>query len=276
MALAVATLLSALAAGLAVVAVTWFADRIGGSAGGLLATAPVTTTAAFLYLTAEQGPDVITSRILLGGASLFFAIAPMPAYFYIQKWLSRPPLVLRIGLGITVYLGLFTAGVLVADAWVPRDLARLWFPATFLLVLLFYQTFMCVPIDPKYLRGKKGPLTWWEGVLRFGAGAAVIFLVDWLGTVNPTLGAAWAVFPGVFVVTLIVLGLGHGAAFSARAAQAASLGGAPLALFLVTYWFLLPVSPAAWWSWAAMAFAWGAYFGALVPLYRMRKASVGY
>ncbi len=276
MAIEAATLLSALASGLAVVVVTWFADRIGGSAGGLLATAPVTTTAAFLFLTASEGSSIIADRILLGGASLFWAIAPMPAYFYLQKWLSRPPLWLRIGLGLIVYLAVFTVGVLVADALVPSHLARLWFPATFLLVLLFYKTFMRVRIDPKYLRGEKGPLTAGEVVMRFVAGAAVIFIVNWIGGINPTLGAAWAVFPGVFVVTLVVLGLGHGAAFSARAAQAASLGGAPLGLFLLTYWFLLPIHEGALWAWTSMAFAWGAYFGALVPLYRMRKASVGY
>ena len=44
------TLLSAAASGLAVLAITWLADRLGGTLGGLLATAPVTTTAAMVYL----------------------------------------------------------------------------------------------------------------------------------------------------------------------------------------------------------------------------------
>ena len=267
--------ISAIAAGFAVLGVTWFADKIGGSAGGLLATAPVTTTAAFLYL-GIQDVGALETQILQGGASLFAAIAPMPVYFYLLKWTPRLPVWLRISIGVLAYLALFTALTWFGFVITPNSLKRLWFVAVVLLVQLFWFTFMRISIDPVHLRGKKPPLRWPEAILRVGAGMVVILLVDTVARLQPALAGPWAVFPGVFVVTLIVLGLGHGAAFSARAAQAASLGGVPLALFLLTYWFLLPVVDAAWWTWFAVIPAWGAYFGALVPLYKVRRQAYDY
>ncbi len=269
-------LIGAAISGVAVVAMTWFADRIGGSAGGLLATAPVTTTAAFLFLAFAEGPGALHERILVGGSSLFAAIAPMPVYFYAAKWTRQLALPARIGIAILAYVACFTGLTWTLPMATPPGWERLWFVAVCLLVLLFWYTFMRVRIDPEQLRGPKPPLTKREVAARFLSGVAVILLVRWVGALEPSLAAAWAVFPGVFLVTLAVLGLGHGAAFSARAAQAASLGGVPLALFLITYWFLLPIGDSFAWAIVAMLPAWGAYFGALVPLYRVRKQAYAY
>ncbi len=270
--LTVPVLLSAVASGVAVVLVTWIADRAGGTIGGLLATAPVTTAAAILYLSSELGNEAVGSDLLQGGKSLFAAIAAMPLYFYVQKWTREPiPLWVRIVGGILVYIGAFTGLTLLADRLTPAGWAPMWLGFTLLLVLLATLTYMRDEIPPRLLRGPKPPLTWLEAVFRFLAGAFIILLVTWLRDTDPLLTTAWAVFPGTFIVSLGVLGFGHGAAFSARVAQGGALGGPPIMAYLIVLWALLPLAASAGWSWLVQVPAWAAYFVVLYPLWRWQQ-----
>jgi hypothetical protein len=265
-------LLSAAASGLAVVLVTWIADRAGGTIGGLLATAPVTTAAAILYLTSELGNEAIGVELLHGGKSLFAAIAAMPLYFYLQKFTTRPvPLWVRIIGGMLIYVGTFTGLTLLADKVTPTGWEAMWIPLTLLLVFVATRTYMRDRIPSRLLRGAKPPLTFLEAGFRFLAGALIIVLVTWLRDTDPLLTTAWAVFPGTFIVSLGVLGFGHGAAFSARVAQGGALGGPPIIAYILVLWGLLPLLDATWWAWAVQLPAWGAYFVVLYPLWKWQN-----
>ncbi|MGB0652263.1 MAG: hypothetical protein ACPGQL_03595 [Thermoplasmatota archaeon] len=269
-------LLSAALSGLAVVALTLIADRLGGTIGGLLATAPVTTTAGFLFLAGDLGNAELGARIPAGSAALFAAVLAMPAYFYAVKWTKSNSVALRIPFGLIVYVGLFTIVTLLLSRWTPERLQLVWLPATVLLVGLYWATFMQVRIEPRLLRGPKPPLTFVEGLLRFAAGVAIILLIAWVRSINDTMSTAWAVFPGTFLVTLAVMGFGNGAAFSGRAAQAGALGGIPLAFFLFFVQLAAPWMAGLWWTACVLAAAWGLYFVVLVPLFRLRKATLHY
>lgn len=265
-------ILSAVASGLAVVLVTWIADRAGGTLGGLLSTAPVTTAAAILYLGGELGNDAVGSDLLQGGKSLFAAIAAMPLYFYFQKWTREPiPLWVRIVGGILLYVGAFTGLTLLADRITPEGWAPVWLGLSLMLVVVAVFTFMRDEIPPRLLRGPKPPMTWMEAMFRFFAGAFIILLVTWLRDADPLLTTAWAVFPGTFIVSLGVLGFGHGAAFSARVAQGGALGGPPIMAYLLVLWVLLPIMPTTGWAWLVQLPAWGAYFLVLYPLWRWQQ-----
>ncbi len=254
------------------VIVTWLADRLGGTIGGLLATAPVTTAAAILYLAGELGNDVVGTDLMQGGKSLFAAIAGMPVYFYFQKYTKAPiPLWVRIIAGILLYIGVFTGITLAADRITPPGWHWLWMLLTLALVGLAVQTYMQDQIPPDLLRGARPPLTWLEVFFRFLAGFAIIMLVTWLRNTDPLLTTAWAVFPGTFIVSLGVLGFGHGAAFSARVAQGGALGAPPIIAYLVTLRFLLPLMDATWWAWVVQIPAWLAYFIVLYPLWRHQQ-----
>lgn len=264
-----AVLLSAAASGVAVVVVTWIADKAGGTIGGLLATAPITTAAAILYLGGELGNVAVGEGLLHGGKSLFAAIAAMPLYFYVQKFASDPvPLWVRIIAGILLYVGAFTGLTLLADRITPTGWEAVWLPVTLLLVFVATRTYMRDTIPPRLLRGPRPPLTVLEAFFRFLAGAVIILLVTWLRDADPLLTTAWAVFPGTFIVSLGVLGFGHGAAFSARVAQGGALGGPPIIAYLVVLWALLPLMDATWWAWVVQVPAWTAYFLVLFPLYK--------
>lgn len=267
-----AVIWSAVASGLAVLAVTWVADKIGGTLGGLLATAPVTTAAALIYLSGQLGNEAVGTGVLQGGKSLFAAIAAMPAYFYVQKYMRDPlPLPARIIMGLLLYVLVFTAGTLLADTITPAGIGWIWIPATLVLVAVFTQTFFHAHVPPKLLRGQRPPIGWGEAALRVAAGAGVILLVTYLRDTDPLLTTAWAVFPGTFLVTLAVLGFRNGAAFSARAAQGGALGGPPLVAYLLVLWLLLPLMEPTWWTWLVQAPAWGAYFLVLWPLWKWQQ-----
>lgn len=268
-----AVLLAAVASGMAVVAVTWAADRLGGTLGGLLATAPVTTAAALVYLSGQLGNEAVGAGLLHGGKSLFAAIAAMPVYFYLQKWTREPvPLWVRIFGGILLYVAAFSLGTLALDRWTTDGWEWIWIPATLALVVAFSISFMRVEIPARLLRGPKPPLSWTEAAFRFLAGALVILLVTWLRDTDPLLSTAWAVFPGTFIVSLGVLGLGHGAAFSARAAQGGALGGPPIIAYLLVIWLLLPLHDGMGWAWLVQLPAWSAYFLVLWPLWRWQQS----
>lgn len=258
--------------GLAVLAITFLADRLGGTLGGLLATAPITTSAAIIYLAWQRGPVVVGNDMLSGSASIFAVVAAMPCYFYVQKWMRDPyPLQARIITGLLVFVAAFTLGTLGLNAVTPDSFSWIWLPLSVILVFTLIFTFMNAHIPPKFLRGEKQPMTPMEGAFRFLAGFVVILLVDFVKGLDEGLSTAWAVFPGAFIVSLGVLGFKNGAAFSARASQGGVLGGLPVAAYILTLWLVLPLVDATWWIFASQVPAWAAYFGALVPLMKWQQ-----
>lgn len=258
--------------GLAVLAITFLADRLGGTLGGLLATAPITTSAAIVYLAWQRGNEVVGTGILSGSASVFAVVAAMPCYFYVQKWMRDPyPLPARIITGLVVFVAAFTVGTLGLNAITPAGWEWIWMPLSVVLVLVLIFTFMNAHIPPKFLRGEKQPMTPLEGFFRFLAGFAVIILVNFVKGIDESLSTAWAVFPGAFIVSLGVLGFKNGAAFSARASQGGVLGGLPVAGYLLTLYFLLPLHESVAWLFASQVPAWGVYFAVLVPLMKWQQ-----
>lgn len=264
--------LSAAASGVAVVLITYFADKLGGTLGGLLATAPVTTSAALLYLANQQGNEVVGSGILDGAASIFAVLAAMPAFFFSQKWMRDPiPLAVRIIAGLLVYVGIFTLGTLGLNAITPDEYSWIWLPLSVILVVFLVFTFMKVHIPEQFLTGEKGAMTPIEAIFRFMAGFGVILLVNFVKGLDPSLSTAWAVFPGTFLVSLGVLGFRNGAAFSARASQGGVLGGLPVAGYILTLFFVLPLHEGTTWLFVSQVPAWIVYFAVLVPLMKWQQ-----
>ncbi len=260
-------------AGIAVVAITWLAGRLGGTLGGLLATAPITSSAALIFLSLDAGNAFVGHQALAGGQSLFAALVAMPAYFYSLKLTRGAWLPLRLGLALTTFVLTFTAGTLAITAATPAAWAAIWMPASLAFAAVLGVTFLRAELPAMKQRAPKMGLTVREGALRFAAGAGVVLLVGWLRVVTPGLSAAWAVFPGTFLVTLWILGLERGAAFSAKASQGGVLGVPPLAAYLLTLWAVLPMHDGTAWTFLAQAPAWAAYFAVLVPLAKWREAA---
>ncbi len=257
----------ALLTGIAVVGVTLLGDRLGGRIGGLVATAPVTTSGAHVVLASSVAPSLAAAKVLMGVQSLLAVTFAIPAFFYTVRMTRGRPSRTRLFLGLGAFLAVFVPLVFVFAAF-PFPLFTA-FVLLFALHALLAVSFMREPV-PAFrdeLRGKRGrPVR--ELVARFLSGVVVVLAIRWLITAVPPLAGALAVVPAVFLVSLTVLGLTHDAPFAARASQAGVFGGTSVALFVLVVALVLHLRVPGG-IWTALPFAWVAYLGGLALLGRL-------
>lgn len=265
-------LLYAALTGAAVVLVTWLGDRLGGRVGGLLATAPITTSAAHVVLATSVAPELAAGRVLQGVQALIAVTFGILAFFYTVWATEHTPSRLRLFLGLGSFVAVFVGFTLIFATWpLPLFTAYLLF---FALHAALAMSFMreVVPVAPAGPKRVGTPgrsmreLTW-----RFVSGAVVVLLVRWLVTVAPALAGALAVVPAVFIVSLTVLGLRHDAVFAARASQAGLFGATGVGVFVLIVAGALHLGVPGG-IWTALPFAWAGYLGVLLGLGNVHRA----
>lgn len=255
--------------GTAVVVVTLLADRLGGRVGGLLATAPVTTSAAHVVIALSAPPGQAVGRVLGGGVALLAGTAAILAFFYAVKFTRGRPSRLRLAAGIGAHLVVYLPlTLLIAEAAPPPWLT---FPLLFAAHAGLAFTFMRVPVPVlKDYVPRKAPRTALDLAGRFAAGAVVVLLIRALVHAAPHVAGALAVVPAMFLVSLTVMGLDQNAPFAARAAQAGLFGTTAVAVFvLVVAGALALAVPGG--VWTALPFAWAAYAGTLTALGALQR-----
>lgn len=250
--------------GLAVVAVTLVADRLGGRVGGLLATAPVTTTAAHVVIVSSVPPESAPARVLLGSAALLAGTFAIVAFFYGVKYTRGNPSNARLAAGLAIYLAVFfgLTGVFATFPLHPLSAFTILFATHAALAFTFMREPVPVLSDHKR-RDARRPIA--ELAARFASGALVVAAIRWLVEVYPPFAGALAVVPAVFLVSLTVMGIRQDAPFAARAAQAGLFGTTAVAVFvLVIAGGLALRAPGG--VWPVIPFAWAAYAGTLAVL----------
>lgn len=255
--------------GASVVLVTLLADRLGGRVGGLLATAPVTTSAAHVVIATSVAPDLAAIRVLGGVAAMLASTFGIVAFFYAVKYTRGRPSRLRLATGLGIYVAVFLGLTLLFARHPIAPLSA--------YVILFGMhaslafTFMRepVPVLQGYVAKRHGR-TAGEWIGRFAAGAAVVLLIRLLVDLSPALAGALAVVPAVFVVSLTVMGVQQNAPFAARAAQAGLFGTTAVAVFVLTIaaglWLHVPGG-----VWTTLPFAWAAYATTLYLLGKVHQ-----
>jgi hypothetical protein len=250
--------------GVAVVVVTLLADRLGGRVGGMLASAPITTTAAHVVIATSVPPDQAAVRVLAGVAAMLASTFGIVAFFYGVKYTRGSPSNARLAAGLGIYLAVFF-GLTFLFATFPLHPVSA-FVILFAMHAALAFTFMREPIP--VLEGyvpRRTPRTLAELAGRFLVGATVVALIRVLVHVYPPFAGALAVVPAVFVVSLTLMGVRQNAPFAARAAQAGLFGTTAVALFvLVIAGGLALRLPGG--IWPLIPFAWAAFFAALAGL----------
>ena len=263
MPLSAADVLFPLLTGAAVVVVTMLGDRLGGRVGGILATAPVTTTVAHVVIATSVAPHLASARVLQGIAALLASTFGIVAFFYAVKYTRGNASNARLAAGLGVYLGVFLALTLLFATYPLHPLPG--FVILFATHAALAFTFMREPV-PVGNPPRPGRRTWRELAVRFLAGAGLVGAIRVLVHAYPPLAGALAVVPAVFLVSLAVLGVRNDARVAARAAQAGLFGTTAVALFVLTVAAGLWAGLDVWWT---VPFAWASYALALAALGRV-------
>jgi hypothetical protein len=248
------------------VGVTVAIERLGGIVGGALATLPTTIVPAAIGI-AAQAPDALAFRR---------AMWVMPAAMcvnagFLYLWRILPPrlgpwrLGVRLGVMIVASLGSWAlAATLLLWALARADTAHIplvWVGLASALFIVGFGVVAC--LKPRAApRGQRrvGPFTLAaRGVL---AGVAVGGSV-WVAHLGlGLLSGVLAVFPAIFLTTMVSLWLAQGEAVPAGAIGPMMLGSTAVALFaLLSAWTIPALGPG-----LGATTAWlGATLGATVP-----------
>lgn len=230
--------LVAVASGVAVLFVTMVADRIGPRAGGLLATAPVTSIIGVGWMLLHTADPALARLVLLsGGYSLAAAAMATWCYCRVVLRLADRSRRLAVPLGLLFFLVTYGGVMLALRALVPPGWGLLLGSGA-LAVLLYVVTGRSFP--PPQIHGRCRSAGMPDYFWRMLAGILAVRLVQWAALLDVRIAGALSVFPGVFVVSLGVMGLRGSPRFSLQAARAGFLGMLAVLAFLCGYLVWLP------------------------------------
>lgn len=244
---------AALFAGVVAVAVTVAVERFGGRVGGLLGTLPTTIVPASLGVLAQtdaagfrEAMDATPAGMLLNAVFLWLWRVLPPR---LPAWSLRARLALMSALSLGVWLVLAVGLIAGASRW--RAQWSTWSLSLLGLGLLvglgLWATWRTVPA-PRGRRPVRSAILALRGVFA----ALSIGVAVWIASVWGGLAAGVAaVFPAIFLTTMVALWLAQGEAVQAGAVGPMMLGASSVAGYAVWARWLMP----AWGPWGA-AVAW--------------------
>ncbi len=259
-------LLPAAFAGLVAVGVTLSVERWGGRVGGLIGTLPTTIVPASIgiYLQSEE-PGAFEAAMVAAPLGMFINAIFLALWRVIPPRLPPLTLTARLALmsacSLTIWLALALGVVLALNALKTSgaSLIAIGWGATATMALVGVWACLNAPPAPAGRR-RIGPLTVMSrGLLAASAIAAAV----WLAAVGgPVAAGVAAVFPAIFLTTMVSLWLSQGEAVQVGAVGPMMLGSTSVALFSVLASWSIPTLGLV----AGVAVAWiGAALCATLP-----------
>lgn len=215
--------LSFLIGGSWVVLATYLADKLGAKIGGLIAGLPSTLLFGLLFLGWTQSSDVAVEATtivpLIGGINGLFLVVFVA--------LVHMGLVLSLGTAIVVW------GVL---AYLTLMLHASFGTGLMVYIFILSIAYLCMEHLLKVQTVKGSEVTYFLSlvVVRGMVSGIVIALTVYLGKVGgPALAGMSAMFPAMFITTIVIAYLTHGALFAASLAKSTLLSAASIVVFAV-------------------------------------------
>jgi len=240
-----ALLLSALFAALVAVLVTLAIERFGGHRGGLLGTLPSTIVPAAIGLYAASPTlEAFEASLLMTPLGMFFNAVFLLCWRVLPDRLPPLPTRMRLFLCCAISLGGW-ATLASLGIWVMPQIHALgldhWTAGVVVLGAgLIVGILACVKNPPgPSATTTVGPITLSaRGLLAGLAIGSAIWLAEHAG---PHIAGLAAVFPAIFLTTMVSLWWTHGAAVGAGAVGPMMLGGTSVSGFALCAAALIPV-----------------------------------
>jgi hypothetical protein len=242
--LASSVLLSALFAGLVATGVTLAIERWGGLVGGVLGTVPSTIVpaAAGMHLSGSQD-ELLQSMAIVPLGMLLNALF-LGVWVMLPNHLStRRPLLVTTLVSLIVWACAGVALLAVIGKATSQGVSHwtIGFIGLFLLITLAVRFNLQARPTPKGSRQVQWPVL----VGRGGAAAFAIGCAVWLSSQGlPLLAGLAAVFPAIFLTSMVALWLAQGETVPQGAAGPMMLGGVSVAVYaLVVMWSIPALGP---------------------------------
>ena len=242
--LASSVLLSALFAGLVATGVTLAIERWGGLVGGVLGTVPSTIVpaAAGMHLSGSQD-ELLQSMAIVPLGMLLNALF-LGVWVMLPNHLStRRPLLVTTLVSLIVWACAGVALLAVIGKATSQGVSHwtIGFIGLFLLIALAVRFNLQARPTPKGSRQVQWPVL----VGRGGAAAFAIGCAVWLSSQGlPLLAGLAAVFPAIFLTSMVALWLAQGETVPQGAAGPMMLGGVSVAVYaLVVMWSIPALGP---------------------------------
>ena len=233
-------LFSALFAGLVATMVTVAIEKWGGLAGGILGTVPSTIVpaAAGMYMVGGEAA-LIESMAIIPLGMLVNGIF-LTVWIIIPSYISQRanPLLITTFSALLIWAISAILMLKVAGMALENDLS----PGNLGIIGLIMLVFLSIVINWRATETPKGkyPVSLFVLVCRGLAAAIAIGLAVWLsGQGQPLIAGIAAVFPAIFLTSMVALWMAQGPTVPRGAAGPMMLGGASVAVYaIVSIWSL--------------------------------------
>lgn len=210
--------------GVWVILATISADRFGSKIGGLISGLPSTVMFGLFFLAWTQNPSVAVQATtiipIVGGINCLFLVCYV---FFVRKNLVK-------AIVTSLFLWSILSFLLVKINFNDYPVSLVGYGVFLMISFILMEHVLKV----RSVKGKKIPYTPIIIVSRGLLGGLIVALSVFLGKIGgPVLGGMFSMFPAMFISTMIVTYLSHGAEFSAGTMKSSMVSGISIIVFSV-------------------------------------------
>ena len=213
-----------------VILITVLAERYGTKVGGIAGTLPSTIVIAFLFIALDDGVSYATHSVSIAIAIMGLNLLFLAAF---ATLCTRSLLIALVGAFTVWTLG--TIIIYVTDV-ATMTIPLLAFILCFIIALMYLERYRRVASQPNITMRYTAKKLLLRGLL---AGIVIASAVS-LSNINVALSGILAMFPAIFLSTMLIAYLEHGPTFTRGLAKGMIYGSPSVAAYGAAIYFLYP------------------------------------